>query len=144
MSAVIPELKKFDEAELDRVFAQLESEVAAQAAALTTDAAIEAFRLEWLGRKQGRLGQLSASWLKNAPPGAKKSLGIRFNQLKSQIEAARTRRAPMLAQKKLQALTSPSPAPPGASVSNIHSYRPCRRSSASFSAWDTPSGSDQK
>ena len=90
MSAVIPELKKFDEAELDRVFAQLESEVAAQAAALTTDAAIEAFRLEWLGRKQGRLGQLSASWLKNAPPDAKKSLGIRFNQLKSQIEAARS------------------------------------------------------
>ena len=90
MSAELPELKKFDEAELDRVFAQLEREVAVQAAALTSDAAIEAFRLEWLGRKQGRLGQLSASWLKNAPADAKKSLGIRFNKLKSQIEAART------------------------------------------------------
>jgi len=90
MSAELPELKKFDEAELDRVFAQLEREVAAQASALTTDAAIEAFRLEWLGRKQGRLGQFSASWLKNAPPDAKKSLGIRFNKLKSQIEAARS------------------------------------------------------
>jgi phenylalanyl-tRNA synthetase alpha chain len=90
MSAELPELKKFDEAELDRVFAQLEREVAAQASALSTDAAIEAFRLEWLGRKQGRLGQLSASWLKNAPADAKKSLGMRFNKLKSQIEAART------------------------------------------------------
>jgi phenylalanyl-tRNA synthetase alpha chain len=90
MSADIPELKNFDPAELDRVFAQLESEVAAQAAALTTDAAMEVFRLEWLGRKQGRLGQLSAAWLKTAPPDAKKSLGIRFNQLKSQIEAARS------------------------------------------------------
>jgi len=90
MSADLPELTKFDEPELDRVFAQLESQVAAQAAALTSDAAIEAFRLEWLGRKQGRLGQLSASWLKNAPADAKKSLGIRFNKLKSQIEAARS------------------------------------------------------
>src|SRR5580698_4194625 len=88
MSAEIPELKNFDTAELDRVFAQLESQVAAQAAALTSDEAIEAFRLEWLGRKQGRLGQLSASWLKTAPPDAKKSLGMRFNQLKSQIEVA--------------------------------------------------------
>jgi phenylalanyl-tRNA synthetase alpha chain len=90
MSAELPELKKFDEAELDRVFAQLEREVAVQAAALTSDAAIEAFRLEWLGRKQGRLGQLSASWLKSAPSDAKKSLGMRFNKLKSQIEAARS------------------------------------------------------
>jgi len=88
MSTEIPELKNFDEPELDRVFAQLESQVAAQAATLTSDEAIEAFRLEWLGRKQGRLGQLSASWLKNAPAAAKKSLGMRFNQLKSQIEAA--------------------------------------------------------
>jgi phenylalanyl-tRNA synthetase alpha chain len=90
MSADIPELKKFDAAELDRVFAELEREVTAQAAALTSDATIETFRLEWLGRKQGRLGQLSASWLKNAPSDAKKSLGIRFNQLKAQIEAARS------------------------------------------------------
>jgi phenylalanyl-tRNA synthetase alpha chain len=90
MSAELPELKQFDTAELDRVFAQLESEVAAQAATLTSDEAIEAFRLEWLGRKQGRLGQLSASWLKSAPADAKKSLGIRFNQLKAQIEAARS------------------------------------------------------
>jgi phenylalanyl-tRNA synthetase alpha chain len=88
MSADLHDLKQFDEASLDSVFAELESEVAAQAAALTTDAAIEAFRLEWLGRKQGRLGQLSASWLKNAPTDAKKSLGMRFNKLKSQIEAA--------------------------------------------------------
>jgi phenylalanyl-tRNA synthetase alpha chain len=88
MSTEIPELKNFDAAELDRVFAQLESEVAAQTAALTTDAAIEAFRLEWLGRKQGRLGQLSAAWLKSAPADAKKTLGIRFNQLKALIEAA--------------------------------------------------------
>jgi phenylalanyl-tRNA synthetase alpha chain len=90
MSVDIPELKNFDAAELDRVFAQLEGEVSAQANTLTTDAAIEAFRLEWLGRKQGRLGLLSAAWLKTAPPDAKKSLGMRFNKLKAQIEAAQS------------------------------------------------------
>ena len=90
MSAAIPELKQYDEAELDRVFGELDAEVAAQTPALTSDEAMEAFRLEWLGRKQGRLGQLSAAWLKFAPVEAKKSLGVRFNRLKAQIEEARS------------------------------------------------------
>jgi phenylalanyl-tRNA synthetase alpha chain len=90
MSAAIPELKQFDEAELDRVFAELEGEVRAQTGALHSDEAMEAFRLEWLGRKQGRLGLLSAAWLKSAPVEAKKSLGMRFNQLKALIEEARS------------------------------------------------------
>jgi phenylalanyl-tRNA synthetase alpha chain len=89
MSAAIPELKQYDDAELDRAFAGLEAEVAAQSQAITDDAGMEAFRLEWLGRKQGRLGQLSAAWLKSAPMEAKKSLGLRFNKLKAQIEEAR-------------------------------------------------------
>jgi phenylalanyl-tRNA synthetase alpha chain len=90
MSAAIPELKQYDEAELDGVFQALEAEVAAQTGALNSEEAMEAFRLEWLGRKQGRLGQLSAAWLKSAPVEAKKSLGMRFNQLKAKIEAAQS------------------------------------------------------
>jgi len=90
MTVEIPELKQYDETELDRVFTGLEAEVASQAAALTSDNAMEAFRLEWLGRKQGRLGQLSAAWLKSAPAEAKKSLGMRFNKLKALIEEARS------------------------------------------------------
>src|SRR6202789_4741161 len=90
MSAAIPELKQYDEAEFDRVFGALEDEVAAQTRSLTSDEAMEAFRLEWLGRKQGRLGLLSAAWLKSAPVEAKKSLGVRFNKLKAQIEEARS------------------------------------------------------
>ena len=90
MSVSIPTLTQYDEAELDRVFSGLEAEVAAQTAALTSDEAMEAFRLEWLGRKQGRLGQLSAAWLKSAPVEAKKSLGMRFNKLKALIEEAQS------------------------------------------------------
>jgi phenylalanyl-tRNA synthetase alpha chain len=84
----IPQLTDFSEPSLDAAFAELEAEVTAQTRLLSNHGAIEAFRLEWLGRKQGRLGQLSSAWLKSAPLEAKKSLGIRFNKLKDQIESS--------------------------------------------------------
>ena len=59
---------------------------ATAAAALDGEAAVEAFRLEWLGRKQGRLNDVSGRWLKAAPPEAKKALGVRFNALKAVVE----------------------------------------------------------
>src|ERR1700759_4319644 len=80
----IPHLPAFDTATLDSSFAVLAEEVRSSAAA--QDA--ESFRLNWLGRKQGRLKLISEAWLKSAPPEAKKALGTRFNQLKHQIEAA--------------------------------------------------------
>jgi phenylalanyl-tRNA synthetase alpha chain len=89
MSTAIPELSTFDEQELDHAFAALTTEVEEQAKSLRSDEAIEAFRLNWLGRKQGRLGQISAAWLKSAPVEAKKSLGIRFNKLKALVEEQR-------------------------------------------------------
>ncbi len=89
MSTAIPELSTFDEQDLDRAFAALTAEVREQAKSLRSDEAIEAFRLNWLGRKQGRLGQISAAWLKSAPVEAKKSLGIRFNALKALVEEQR-------------------------------------------------------
>jgi phenylalanyl-tRNA synthetase alpha chain len=83
MNEDIPQLPDFNESSLDVAFATLAEEVRT---ADTTD--VEAFRLHWLGRKQGRLKLISEAWLKSAPPEAKKALGIRFNQLKQQIEAA--------------------------------------------------------
>ena len=80
----IPELPDFTDATLDRSFAVLTEEVETTVAA--SDA--EAFRLLWLGRKQGRLKLISDAWLKSAPPAARPALGKRFNQLKAQIEAA--------------------------------------------------------
>ncbi|MBB5343413.1 phenylalanine--tRNA ligase subunit alpha [Tunturibacter empetritectus] len=83
MNEPIPQLPSYDEASLDNAFATLAEE------ARTTDTTDpEAFRLHWLGRKQGRLKLITEAWLKSAPPEAKKALGIRFNQLKQQIEAA--------------------------------------------------------
>ena len=88
MSTAIPELKHYDDVELDFAFAQLRGEMASQVNNLKTEADVEAFRLEWLGRKQGRLGQISTAWLKSAPAQSKKFVGIRFNEFKDQVESA--------------------------------------------------------
>jgi phenylalanyl-tRNA synthetase alpha chain len=82
----IPNLTAFDEAALDGAFAQLEQQARAAAAALDSEGALETFRLEWLGRKQGRLNDVSGRWLKAAPVEAKKALGQRFNALKAVVE----------------------------------------------------------
>jgi phenylalanyl-tRNA synthetase alpha chain len=86
MNVDIPNLTAFDEAALDRAFAALESEARKAASALDGKEAVEAFRLEWLGRKQGRLNEVSGRWLKAAPATAKKALGMRFNALKAAVE----------------------------------------------------------
>ncbi|MDE3103832.1 MAG: phenylalanine--tRNA ligase subunit alpha [Acidobacteriota bacterium] len=85
MNDTIPQLAAFDEPSLDAAFATLAEEVCQTSATLND---VEAFRLQWLGRKQGRLKLVSDAWLKSAPAEARKPLGIRFNQLKQQIEAA--------------------------------------------------------
>jgi phenylalanyl-tRNA synthetase alpha chain len=76
-----------DSPNLDQLFAQLEQEVRQSASGLDSPEAVENFRLEWLGRKQGRLKQLSEQWLKTAPVEAKRDLGQRFNTLKTLIES---------------------------------------------------------
>ena len=84
MNESIPHLPAYDEPTLDRSFAVLEEEVRTSSAQSPSDP--EAFRLLWLGRKQGRLKLISEAWLKSAPAEARKPLGIRFNQLKQLIE----------------------------------------------------------
>jgi phenylalanyl-tRNA synthetase alpha chain len=85
MNDTIPQLSNYDESSLDAAFATLADEVRSESASLKD---VEAFRLRWLGRKQGRLKLIGDAWLKSAPAEARKPLGIRFNLLKQQIEAA--------------------------------------------------------
>ncbi len=87
----IPQLTDFSEASLDAAFASVLAE--ARAAAIAPDFDPEAFRLDWLGRKQGRLKAISDAWLKAAPPDAKRLIGQRFNALKEQVEALLTESA---------------------------------------------------
>ncbi len=81
----IPQLTDFSEASLDAAFAQVQAEAKIAVAGEAFN--IEGFRLEWLGRKQGRLKIISDTWLKTAPPEAKKLIGQRFNALKEAIES---------------------------------------------------------
>lgn len=83
-----PRLPNYEESTLDEAFEALEAEVSTEAGALTTRGEREAFRLHWLGRKQGRLKLIGDAWLKSAPPEARKPLGVRFNQLKQAVDAA--------------------------------------------------------
>jgi phenylalanyl-tRNA synthetase alpha chain len=82
----IPNLGSFDEDSLDHAFAAIAKQAADGAARLNGPDEVEAFRLEWLGRKQGRLNEISGRWLKSAPPEAKKAIGQRFNELKTKVE----------------------------------------------------------
>jgi phenylalanyl-tRNA synthetase alpha chain len=82
----IPHLSGYGAAELDEAFAAVSREVEGSAATLDSADAVEAFRLQWLGRKQGRLKAISDAWLKSAPVEAKKLIGQRFNSLKAEIE----------------------------------------------------------
>jgi len=58
MNIEIPNLDAFDESALDRAFAQLEQQARAAAATVDGEAAVEAFKLQWLGRKQGLLNEV--------------------------------------------------------------------------------------
>jgi phenylalanyl-tRNA synthetase alpha chain len=86
MNEGIPSLTAFDDAALNEAFAALEGQAREAASALHGEAEVEAFRLEWLGRKQGRLNEISSRWLKAAPADAKKALGVKFNALKAVVE----------------------------------------------------------
>jgi phenylalanyl-tRNA synthetase alpha chain len=82
----IPQLSAYTPEALDAAFGELSAQVQSSAAALTAPEQQEQFRLEWLGRKHGRLKAVSDAWLKTAPPDARKEIGRRFNELKQQIE----------------------------------------------------------
>jgi phenylalanyl-tRNA synthetase alpha chain len=75
----------FSEASLKAYFDALLHEAQAESASSSFDT--EAFRLKWLGRKQGRLKEISESLLKQAPTDSKKLVGQRFNEFKTRVEA---------------------------------------------------------
>jgi phenylalanyl-tRNA synthetase alpha chain len=82
----IPNLDSFDEDSIEKAFTALAKLAADDAAQLDGPDAITIFKVEWLGRKQGKLTEISGQWLKSAPPEAKKSIGQRFNELKKKVE----------------------------------------------------------
>src|SRR5215469_3308739 len=83
----IPALPEYNDSALDHAFAALAKQARDEATAISTADDLEAFRLRWVGRKQGRLNDVSARWLKAAPPEAKKAVGERFKTLKELVDS---------------------------------------------------------
>jgi len=79
---IIADLSSYDDSALELAFSALRKRAEADAGAIDGPEALEAFRLSWLGRKQGLLNDVSGRWLKAAPPEAKRALGQRFNEFK--------------------------------------------------------------
>ena len=78
-----PKLQDYSEATLNQAFQRIEMELFDFPA---YDYSAEEFRVEWLGRKSGRLAKVRDEWLSKAPAEQKKELGKRFNALKSKVE----------------------------------------------------------
>jgi phenylalanyl-tRNA synthetase alpha chain len=83
----IPNLPEYTDSALDQAFTALGKQAADEAVAIAGPDELEAFRLRWVGRKQGRLNDVSARWLKSAPGAAKKAVGERFKTLKELVES---------------------------------------------------------
>ena len=86
MNEEIPSLTAFDDAALDQAFGAAVNRAKADATFISNEADVEAFRLRWLGRKQGLLKLIQDGWLKTAPPTARKPVGERFKILKELVE----------------------------------------------------------
>jgi phenylalanyl-tRNA synthetase alpha chain len=82
----VPKLEDFSPAALDTAAADLLAALKAEAAAVENESAVEQFRIRWTARKNGIITQIVELWLKSAPAEAKRTVGARLNELKSEIE----------------------------------------------------------
>lgn len=73
--------------QLAALFAELRAEFDAEAARVSDDAALEALRIAWVGRKSGRLKRVTENWLKPAPPALRAAVGQQLNALRQHVEA---------------------------------------------------------
>ena len=86
MAYTVPKLKDFSPEALDRAAAALLSALEKESSSLGDDSDRKAFRDRWLARKDGVLTQINDLWLKPAPKDAKREVGQRVNNLKSEVE----------------------------------------------------------
>ncbi|MDQ2925998.1 MAG: phenylalanine--tRNA ligase subunit alpha [Acidobacteriota bacterium] len=86
MRHTIPNLTSYSEYDLDVAFADLESEIMLEDSYIKNSSELEWFRSSWFGRKEGLLKQVNSQWVANAPVEARRSLGLRFNKLKRELE----------------------------------------------------------
>lgn len=88
--------------ELSQIFSAFHQEALAAIAAATTAEALEQARIEFLGKKQGKLKDLQSS-LGKVPPEQRPEVGKKFNEVKDAVTKAWEERQQQLSQTKVAA-----------------------------------------
>src|ERR1700758_1176052 len=88
MTYRVPKLTDFSAAALDKAVRELLSALAQESATVAPENDWKVFRDRWMARKNGVLTQVNELWLKGAPKDAKRDVGQRVNELKTQVEQA--------------------------------------------------------
>ncbi|HZR31786.1 MAG TPA: phenylalanine--tRNA ligase subunit alpha [Terriglobales bacterium] len=86
MPYTVHKLTDYSPAALDKAVAELISALEKEAATVSSEAEVKAFRDRWLARKNGILTQVNDLWLKPAPADAKREIGRRVNELRAKVE----------------------------------------------------------
>jgi phenylalanyl-tRNA synthetase alpha chain len=86
MPYTVPKLEDFSASALDRAVQELLAAVRQEADAIASENDYKLFRDRWMSRKNGILTQVNDLWLKSAPGSAKRDVGARVNQLRTEVE----------------------------------------------------------
>lgn len=84
---IVPKLKSFSAAGLDKAVEKLLTALKQEAAAVKDETDWKTFRDRWMGRKNGVLTEINDLWLKAAPKEAKREVGQRVNEIKAAVTA---------------------------------------------------------
>lgn len=82
-----PLLQDYSSESLEHFFREIKAEFDRDMARVETPEMVEEVRVQWIGRKQGRMNAIGEV-LKQAPAEAKKATGQHFKQLKLEVEEA--------------------------------------------------------
>ncbi len=87
MPSDLKPLPDYSEATIRDAFGHLLLDLESDAASIRDIGQIDAFKLRWEGRKQGRLPDVSGIWIKDAPDAAtRKFIGEQFTKLKARYK----------------------------------------------------------
>jgi phenylalanyl-tRNA synthetase alpha chain len=84
----VPQLTDFSPAALDKAVDEARHALSDELSAIKNDEELKNLRDRWMARKNGILTQINDFWLKAAPPSAKRDVGQRVNEAKTQVQEA--------------------------------------------------------
>ena len=73
---------------VDALFKELQAAASTEAAQVRGPESLEAFRVKWLGRRDGICSRITENWLKPAGPELRKSVGAGLNLLRTTLETS--------------------------------------------------------